>query len=468
MRCSNKRLLFAVLAIVVLVVGKLAPCPSGMTEAGKATISVLAFIIVLWLGDVMPKSVACLIAMVVMPWVGAAESFKTVIAGFITEPFFFLMSAFALASVIQASTIPRRLMILCLNTFKNNSKLIVLGFMICTALISTVMSDLAACALFASIAMAVFSKPDFQDENSKRLARCVMMGISSAALAGGIMTPVGSPTNITLMSLAEQYSDMSVSFLQWMMVGVPIGVIAVAMSWFGICISVRPKNLSVEKISMLRESLNNFEPLTPKEKKMLVLVASMFLAWCLSGIFGFISSTAVAIIGMVLMFAPGLDLLTWEQYQKDVPWDILFMLGGLMAVALCLQDSGVISWLIGNIMSGAETWDPTFVLLAISFVIMTVRTFLPSGPPIIVLATPAFIALAHVVGLNPFCVVIAASIWCQITYIVPAIDALHMITYSKGYFKIMDMIKFGIPLTVVLLVLFTLIIPPLVAVVGID
>ena len=91
------------------------------------------------------------------------------------------------------------------------------------------------------------------------------------------------------------------------------------------------------------------------------------------------------------------------------------------------------------------------------------RAFVPSGPPIVVMLTPAMVTLAVNSGIDPLCVIMTMSIWAQITFLIPAIDALYLITYQRGHYTIFDVLKFGVPLTIALLLAFTVLLPPLVA-----
>ena len=75
---------------------------------------------------------------------------------------------------------------------------------------------------------------------------------------------------------------------------------------------------------------------------------------------------------------------------------------------------------------------------------------------------PALVAIAIGANLNPLCVIMPMSIWAQITYLLPAVDALYLIIYSKSYYTIPDVLKFGLPLTIVLIIVYTGLLIPLV------
>lgn len=466
MKGYAKRFLFIAIAIGVLVLFAFVPCPEGLGRDGMLVIGLTLFNIVLWMGNVVPKPIAGLIVLLLLPLLGITDGFSATYKTFISSVFFFLLAAFAIAAMIHNSDLPKRLMAFFLNKFGNSTKKIVLAFMIVSAIISTVMSDLAACALFSAVAFSIFDDESMKEEArfDDAFVKCIMIGIPIGSLTGGIATPIGSSSNITMLELLTQTNGMEITFLQWMIIGVPIAIISVILSWIALTMMFRPAPLSHEQLGALQRTCYNLGKLSTKEIKILVLLALMFGMWIATSWVKVVDSTAVAVIGMIIMFLPGMDLLTWDEYSKEVPWDLVIMLGCLMALAASMLSTGAIDWVAESVLGNAGTWNPYLVLFAIGAVIALLRAFIPSGPPIVVMLTPALIAIAQSAGLNGFAVIMAMSIWAQITFLLPAVDALYLITYSKGYYTIPDVLKFGLPLTIILLVLFTFLLPPLVEV----
>ncbi len=461
MNCLAKRVGFALIAAAVLAAFAFAPVPAGLDRPGMLALGLTLFNITLWMGNVVPKPIAGLLVMILLPVLGVTASLGATIKDFISSVFFFLLAAFAIAAMVRNSDLPQRLMGLLLRWFKGSSRLIVLAYMLASAIISTVMSDLAACALFAAVVLAVFENPDLGLRFDKRFMKCVMIGVPIGSLAGGIATPIGSSSNFTMLELLFQTNGMEVSFFQWMVVGVPIAVISVLAGWAALCVTFRPAPLTCEEMDALRSACGHLGPLTAKEWKTIALVTAMFVLWILTSYLPGLDSTMVAMIGMVVMFVPAMDLLTWDEYSREVPWDLVIMLGCLMALASALLSTGAIDWVANSLLGGTTDWPAFGILFMMGAAIALLRAFVPSGPPIVVMLTPAMVALAVNTGIDPLCVIMTMSIWAQITFLIPAIDALYLITYQRGHYTIFDVLKFGVPLTVVLLVVFTAILPPL-------
>ena len=463
MDCLAKRIGFACIACIILAAFALVPVPDGLDRSGMLALGLTFFNIALWIGKVVPKSVAGLVVLILLPVMGVTSSLSATFQLFISPVFFFLLAAFAIAAMIRGSDLPNRLMGVLLGLFKGSSRLIVLAYMVASAFISMVMSDLAACALFAAVVLAVFENPELGLEFDKRFMKCVMIGVPIGSLAGGIATPIGSSSNFTMLELLYQSTNMEISFLQWMVVGLPVAIIAVLAGWAALCITFKPAPLTRDEMDALRAACGNLGPLSSKEWKIIILVTGMFVLWILASYVPGVDSTMVAMLGMVVMFLPGMDLLTWKEYSREVPWDLVIMLGCLMALASALLSTGAIDWVANTILASTTGWPRFGILLAMGAVIAILRAFVPSGPPIVVMLTPAMVTLAINVGIDPLCVVMTMSIWAQITFLIPAVDALYLITYQRGHYTIWDVLRFGVVLTIALLLVYTAILPPLVS-----
>ena len=137
MNCLAKRVGFALIAAAVLAAFAFAPVPAGLDRPGMLALGLTLFNITLWMGNVVPKPIAGLLVMILLPVLGVTASLGATIKDFISSVFFFLLAAFAIAAMVRNSDLPQRLMGLLLRWFKGSSRLIVLAYMLASAIIST-------------------------------------------------------------------------------------------------------------------------------------------------------------------------------------------------------------------------------------------------------------------------------------------------------------------------------------------
>lgn len=454
---SKKKALFLFLSIAVLVVGALLPAPEGLSHGGKMTLVLLAFVFLMWVGDVMPKSVSSIAAIIMLPFFGAAESLGVVYGNFVNSIFFFLIAVFGIAAVVNHSDLPARMMVLFIRLFGNNSKRIILAFAATSWIVSAFMSDLAACALVAGIAISLASELQLP----KKFVKCLMIAIPMGSMSGGVIMPISSATNATIMQLLAQADGTTVTFLQWMMVGVPAGLIGLLLAWLLLVLIFRPEPLDDACMQQLRDHFQSLGPLSTYDKKAIALIAGMLILWVAGSWIKVLDSTFVALIGFIVMFLPGMDLLTWDEYQRETPFDLILMLGAMFSLCAAMTACGTIDWIVNLAMSGASDWSPTMFFVIMSIMLVVVRAFIPNGAPVVVMVTPSLLAVGSALGADPMMLLIALSVWCQMTYLMPIIDSQWLMTYRSGAFTIVDLLKVGIPLSILFIVIYAIILPPL-------
>ena len=448
-------------AILLVAAGMLIPLPEGLSRQGLCALCLMGANIVCWIGDVAPKSVVGLASVVLLPLLGIADNVNDVFKNFSNSILFFLLAAAALSVAVKNSSIPQRIMRFFLRVFGRSTRLIILAFMTTTAVVSAVMTDLAACVLCAAVAIPLFQDDERFSQNPN-FVKCMFIGIPAAALAGGTATPIGSASNITMMGLLGESIGLEVSWARWMAVGIPLSLISLFATWFVMTAILRPKRLSQEELASFQHTLGNLKPLNVFDIKTIAILVALLLLWTFSDVIH-VNTTIVALAGMVIIFMPGMDLVTWKEFKEEAPWDMLIMLGSLFALAAYLLSTKAVDWISNVVLAQVGGLSPFFFLLVICTMIALMRGATPAGAPIVSMLTPIFVTMAAGMGIDPFCIVILMSVWAQITFLLPPCDALYLVTYSLRRYSILDVLKFGVPLTVGLLVLYSAIVPPMVA-----
>ena len=98
------------------------------------------------------------------------------------------------------------------------------------------------------------------------------------------------------------------------------------------------------------------------------------------------------------------------------------------------------------------------VYIVISADICVLHILIPSGPAVAGLAVMPMILFAESAGVNPIAAAVLTAFWGGVTFMLP-MDAVPMLTYGYGYYKIPDMLKFGWLPSIVIIVIAGLFIP---------
>ena len=453
-----------IVAAALIIATCIMPLPEGLSRAGLQSFGVILAALVLWIGEAMNMAVVGIFMASLLVFLGVmspADMFK----GFGGSVFFFMVGTMSITTAMAQTSIPTRIAGFIMKWAKKSPQKLVVGFACGTALLSSIMSNIPTCALFASLGMAVLKANGDPTPGTSKLGKALMIAIPAGSVIGGYMTPAGGPTNIIAMNYLAQIGH-PVTFLQWMIQGYPIGFAMTILVSLWITFVHKPETIGDEALAKAEEMVHGNGPLQPKEIKTLGVVAAMFIAWIASSWIPMLNTTCVALMGTCLFMFPGIDVLEWNDYSQKGGWDATFMVGSVGALADAALSTGAAAWLIKTVLSGTVGWGSIAVFMLISFLVCILHVLCPSGPAVAGLAVVPIVDLAMMVGVNPVAAAILVSFWSAVTFILPT-DAVPMFTYKFGYYKFGDMIKAGIPISILVAVLVAVMIPGAVGILGI-
>ena len=395
--------------------------------------------------------------------------------GFGGSVFFFMIGTMSITTALASTTIPTRMAGAILSWSKNNPIKLVLGFTVGTAVLSSIMSTIPTCALFASLGIAIMKANGDPVPGTTNLGKCLMISIPAGRVIGGFMTPAGGPTNIVAINALEAVG-IRVTFLDWMIMGYPIGLICSVLFALWICLFYKPEKISNEALGIAHEMVSGSGPLTPREIKCMIVIILMFVTWIASTWIPIFNTTVVALFGTCLFMCPGIEVITWQDYVEKGGWDGTFLVGGVGAMAEAALSTGAASWIITSTLGGAAGWSPVVVCLAVSALICVLHWLCPSGPAVADLAVAPIIMLAAMVAkatgaetitllCSPVSLAILTAFWSGVTFLLPT-DAVPMFTYGFHYYTIMDMVKEGWVPSLVFIVFVAFAIPFMTGILG--
>lgn len=226
------------LAAVVIAASLLIPPFEGLDRTGINALGILLAAVVMWVTDALPAGVTGLLSLVLMIAFGISTPADAFL-GIGSNSVVFTISVFSLTIILTKSSLARRIIGSMIKWAKADSKKLVLAFMLASAVLSSVMSNLAVGAMFMGIAFTIFEAVGAQKLKSN-FARCIMLGIPVGAVNGGMGTPAGSSLNIVALGLYEEVAGKTITFLQWTIIGFPFMLVMTFVCWFCIVKVLKP------------------------------------------------------------------------------------------------------------------------------------------------------------------------------------------------------------------------------------
>ena len=332
------------------------------------------------------------------------------------------LGGFFLAEGMQKTRLDYKLLQKLLPLFGRQSKYVLLGLMLATAFISMLMSNTATTAMMIATAAPLYG-------NAKgNFARALLLGIPAAASIGGMGTPVGSPPNaITIGALAAK--DIHISFLGWMIVGMPLAIILTLAFWR---ILTSTYQIGSDKLDT---AFLYAEPDTPKEVSKLqealmifILVLTLFL-WLTAKQFGMPIAVAsgIPIAGLTLTgILNGKDV-------RALPWDTLMLVAGGLALGLAIEEHHLANYYVEKL----QHIHVNFYLLVVLFALVTVglSNFMSNTAATAILVPVALSSAALAGDANPLILPLVIGLSASCALFLPVSTPPNAIAYSTGLLK---------------------------------
>lgn len=417
------------------------------------TLGLLVLFLLLLISEIFPVFLTCMICIVLMPMLGVANSFSDALSGFSNQVIFFVIASFGIASSLIHVSIQKRLLLFLLRLFGKNINLLILGFMICSALISAIISNVSTCAIFIALVeelMMILPK-----EKYKEISKALMIGVSISSMVGGVVTPIGSSINLLALYVLKKQTGLYVSFAQWMCIGIPIVLCTIPIAWF-IIINV----FDIEEVNgdALKKYLYNLELPSKLEKgeiKVIVIMIGMITLWILSSWVTVINIMHVALVGSIIFCLPKIGVITSQEFLESVNWESVFLVGTVLSISNVVVQSDI----SGKMLALIPTLSSINSILVLAFI--AVMTFIslsiiPVAPSLVTLLAPAIIQIAIACYISP-CIAICVFAICLCNCYLLPLDTVCVLTYSKGYYEVIDLIKVSLPLQMCLIFIVSLV-----------
>lgn len=461
---NKKAVIGLITGIAILIFFCVVSPPAGLDPIAMRAVGLLLMGICFWIGETMPMGITALLLLIMMPYLDVmplADIWKS----FISSVIFFMIAVFGLSTALLKTHISERILRKVLSWSQNSSKKLVTGFIMGTAILSSIMSNLPCIILFMGLALVVLKAIGNPKPGTSPLGKCLMIGIPWAAVIGGLGTPIGWSGNILALGLLEDSFGMTVTFLQWTAIGYPVIIIGNLFFAWLLCFIFKPGPVTDEAVASVKAELDTHKNWEPIEKKVVILLLILLAAWFATSWVSFLDTTIIAVAGLVAMFIPGINILNKDEFIKGCPWDIILMVGGVTALASGILSSGFADWLVASSLGSISSWPVLLIIGVISLVAAIMHIAIPAGPALVALLLIPLFSISSTVGIPPVVFMMIVCMWGSSELVLPT-DGMILITYSKGYYSIVELMKTGAIATIFMVVLTAVLILPLAKLVG--
>jgi sodium-dependent dicarboxylate transporter 2/3/5 len=439
--------------LAAFLVTLIVPTPAGMPPLAWPTAGLVVWMAAWWMTEAVPLPATAMLPFIVLPLLGVADA-ETTASSYYSQIMFLFVGGSFLALAIERTGLHRRLAIAIMSRASGSSWQLLFAVMAATAAISTVISNTATAFIMMPMALAMLAAGGVKDGETGGMAGALPMGVAFAATLGGFGTIVGTPTNAIAAALLERTLGVEISFVEWSLFGMPIVLLSVPLAAF---IIGRVQRLSEDTFdpAAARLAIRQDKAWTVPEKRLATLFALTVLAWVSLPLLeqlvpegGLRDGSIAAVAGLALFLIPdgtGRKLLVWSEANR-APWDIVFMFGGGLALAMGMSESGLAQWLGQMLLPLGGV--PLIVIAVVVVAMVVVITEFASNIAAASAIMPVIAALVAALGADPILLALPAAFAASWGFMLPAGTGPNAIAWGTRHVALPSVLKSGFALDV--------------------
>lgn len=444
---------------------------------------VAVWIAIWWITEAVNIYFTAFLPLSLFPILGIMDM-KEVAPMYTNEIIFLFIGGFLIAFAIEKWNLHKRIALKILLFVGTSPSKVLLGFMLCSYLLSMWISNIATTMMLLPAVLAVvkqFDELPYQKKDNK-IAIALLLGLAHGATIGGTATLVGTAPNMIFSSFYNSAfpQNVQVNFTNWLLFAIPVSAVFFVCGYFILkkmfLDNLELPNLNTEKY---QDEYSQLGKMKFEEKITLsVFVITVFLwffrtdiqlgnlnipGW--SSLFPYSKyikdSTVAMIMASIMFLVPSKKqgmILTWEEAKK-IPVGIMFLFGGGFALASGIEVSGLSGWLADSLII-TKNLSPFYIVLILCIFTVLLSEF-ASNTATTYLVMPIVVALSKTVDSHPLLLMIPVVFSASYAFMLPVATPPNTVVYGTELISAKSMMKAGLILnitgmTIVILAIFTL------------
>lgn len=360
---------FAIFIFIYFIIDSFNVNIQDINEVNLKVIIIFIYAIYMWTAQVLPNAFISIFIITLIA-VLKLENFSQVISKtFGNTIFIFLFSINIISYAFKKSGLADRVSQSLLDKFGSNSRKTLFSLMFTSYILSMFLTAIAGVSISLPIAARIIERN--QLKKGDRFAKACMLGITYGGLIGGVATPLGTPVNLLMMQYLKELGNYELTFLHWILIGVPLSFILLLASYLIL-------NWTL-KIKVAVMNIDSTEPLrfSKKERKSIaafcIIIALFILSQFLEANIHCISLNLniISVLCSLMIFLPPFEIIEWKDTLRNLDWESLIFLVGSIALGYLLYNTdtaSVIAKIFFDITGTANIYIYVFIFCAFTIV----------------------------------------------------------------------------------------------------
>ncbi|MGQ0430293.1 MAG: SLC13 family permease [Gammaproteobacteria bacterium] len=459
------------LGIATFLAVNLTEPPGSLTGPSWIVAGTMLLMAIWWATEALPFAATALVPLAVLPPLGATSAAKLA-AGYGNTTLFLILGGFLLGLAMERCNLHRRIAYSIVSWAGGHPQGLVLGMMCATGFVSLWVQNTSTTLMMLPVAVSVAAivSPDAVtgDTNARNFGRAIVLCVAYAATIGGLGTLVGTATNALVVGFMQQNYGETISFARWLAFGIPTVLLLMPVAWLVLVKIAFPFRLGSQATARDRvlEARRALGPMSIAEKRVTTVFVVTALLWitgpllrALPGLAEFNDTTIALLAGLTLFVVPagtreGGALLMGSDLRK-LPWEVLLLFGGGLALAEAIQSSGLSDY-FGQVLGQIGTW-PLVGLVAAMATLLVFWTEFNSNVATAATFMPILAAIASASDYPVLMLVAPAAMAASCGFMLPVGTPPNAIVFGTGRLTMQDMIRAGWRVNLASIVVVTLV-----------
>ncbi len=456
-----KRIFFILLGLTLFFVVNFSPAwpdaidPTGkhfvLSKEAKGALAVFLLGGTWWVFEVVPIGITSL-TIGVLQVLFLIRTANSAFKDFMTPSVLFIFASLVIGMVFTKTGLTRRLAYKMLMIVGEKTSMIYLGCFVVTAALTHIMAHTAVAATMYPLLVTIYQMYA-DDDKPTNFGKGLFIGMAFVAGAGSIVTLLGAARGAVAIGFYKDIIGKEISFFELSYYMFPIGWVMVFILWGFFMIFLKPEKKTVPGLRKKAKTLSKaMGKITRNEIIAAVIIFTCILVMSLRSfvpILKPVDKTAIILISTILFFVLGiLDI----QDLETVPWNIILLFGGAMSIGFCLWETGAAEWLAINWLSLFKESHWFVFVMSIAFFVMMMTNFIMNVAAIAI-SLPVALVIAPYLGVAPEVILFSALVTAGMPFLLLVGAAPNAIAYDSGQFTTGEFFKYGIPASVLLMVM---------------
>jgi sodium-dependent dicarboxylate transporter 2/3/5 len=412
----------------------------GIPFQARVVLAITLLAGIMWIFEALPLHVTGIFAAFMLGTLGGFAP-KQVFNPFFDPIIALLLGGFILGVAMQKHGLDRYMALKFLNKVGNGPGTVMFGMMAITSFLSFWITNTASTLIMLPIAVSILRTNKLKPLRSS-YAKALVLSIGYAATIGGVGTIIGSTPNAFSVSFLAK-EGITLTFLDWMVYGVPLVVIMLPVIWIILNRMFKPE---IKKINV-----SKFRGRITRNQKIVFMVFVITVGmWLTTTVHG-LNIYVVSLIPIILFYLLG--MLRTGDFMK-INWEALILFGSGLSLGAAISASGL-DMIIAEQLGLALVNQPLIIVLLAVAAVGIALTAVASNTAAAAIFIPIIIPFSNLFGIDMKFLVIFAAMSVSLDFILPIGTPPDTIAYASGYIRTRDMVKAGIFVTVAAILVLT-------------